>query len=222
MSYPHSLSQLHLPPERPRRVDSSNRSLDAPIQAAGAHSTSPLPQIVPCSPYHAHVASCWKTPRRNRRSNQSPPLPGIRRVQVSPPSLPTSLLSSPPLGDLLPRAAPWLGVTASPCAACLPCSAARIPKPAPFLPCEVVPWLPLPLLQVEDEPFIQRNLMCVICAAVSCLGAAPRSPRFFPVEPLVRPCSNPCNGEPQLNPLCGRVARASPRQAGQPAAWSPP
>jgi hypothetical protein len=47
MSYPHSLSQLHLPPERPRRVDSSNRPLDAPIQAVGAHSTSPLPQTVP-------------------------------------------------------------------------------------------------------------------------------------------------------------------------------
>jgi hypothetical protein len=69
-------------------------------------------------------------------------------------------------------------------------------KPAPFLPCEVVPWLPLPLLQVEDEPFIQRNLMCAIYAAVSCPGVAPSSPRFFPVKPLVRPCSNPCNGEP--------------------------
>jgi hypothetical protein len=34
---------------RPRRVDFSNRPLDAPIQAAGAHSTSPLPQTVPCS-----------------------------------------------------------------------------------------------------------------------------------------------------------------------------
>jgi hypothetical protein len=117
-------------------------------------------------------------------------------VQVSPPPLLMSLLSSPPLGDLLPRAAPWLGVTASPCAACLPCSAARTLKPAPFLPCEVVPWLPLPLLQVEDKPFVQRNLMCAICAAVSYPGAAPSSHRFFPVEPLVRPCSNPCNGEP--------------------------
>jgi hypothetical protein len=125
MSYPHSLSQLHLPPERPRRVDSSNRPLDAPIQATGAHSTSPHPQTMPCSPCHVHVASCWKTPRRNCRSSQSMPSPGIRRVHVSPPPLPTSLLSSPPLGDLLPRAAPWLGTTASPCAACLPCSTAR-------------------------------------------------------------------------------------------------
>jgi hypothetical protein len=41
------------------------------------------------------------------RSSQSPPSPGILRVQVSPPPLLMSLLSSPPLDDLLPRAAPW-------------------------------------------------------------------------------------------------------------------
>jgi hypothetical protein len=88
--------------------------------------------------------------------------------------------SSPPLGDILPHTAPWLGATASPCTACLPCSAARTPKQAPFLPCEVVPWLPLPLLQVEDKPFVQRNLMCTICATIPFYRCGGRASFFSP------------------------------------------